>query len=56
MRLGGLPPSIAWAARRLRDVTVGALVEEMRRLRPRDQVQIDLDIYVYIDIWIYRYR
>lgn len=39
-RLGGLPPSIQWAARRLKDVTVNELVAELRALKPREQARL----------------
>lgn len=39
-RLGGLPPSIQWAARRLKDVTVNELVDELRALKPREQARL----------------
>jgi len=39
-KLGGLPISIQWAATRLKDVSVGELVQELRALKPRDQARL----------------
>jgi len=39
-RLGGVPTNIQWAACRLRDTTVGALLAELRSLKPSQQARL----------------